>query len=73
MTEREVGSDATSIQCKATKVEGGYYLNGNKRWIGIATHSDLIVTFAKDDSIGKIKGFLVETKNSPGLWVAKIE
>lgn len=49
LTEKEIGSDATALECTATRVGGGYLLNGNKRWIGIAPHSDLIVTFAKDD------------------------
>jgi len=34
LTEAEYGSDASSLKTTAKKVEGGYVLNGNKRWIG---------------------------------------
>lgn len=36
LTEKKVGSDASAIITTATKVNGGYLLNGNKRWIGLA-------------------------------------
>jgi len=73
LTEKDFGSDATSLECSATKVEGGYKINGNKRWIGIATHSDAIITFAREKESKEIMGFIVNTKSSPGLRVTKIE
>jgi acyl-CoA oxidase len=36
LTEPDFGSDASSLQTTAKKVEGGYLLNGTKRWIGNA-------------------------------------
>jgi alkylation response protein AidB-like acyl-CoA dehydrogenase len=37
LTEPDYGSDATSLKTNAKKVEGGYLLNGFKRWIGNST------------------------------------
>ena len=45
----------------AKKVEGGYILNGRKRWPGNGTIADLTVVWAKNVSDGnKIQGFVVE-------------
>jgi alkylation response protein AidB-like acyl-CoA dehydrogenase len=46
LTEPNYGSDATSLKTTATKVEGGYLMNGTKRWIGNATFADYIVIWA---------------------------
>lgn len=43
LTEPLNGSDASSLTTTAVKVEGGYKLNGHKRWIGNATFADVIV------------------------------
>ena len=48
LTEKEFGSDATSLQTSAKKVEGGYILNGNKRWIGNATFAHYIIIWARN-------------------------
>jgi len=48
LTEPLNGSDATGLQTTAKKVEGGYVLNGQKRWIGNATFADYIVVWAKN-------------------------
>jgi alkylation response protein AidB-like acyl-CoA dehydrogenase len=73
LTEPDFGSDATSLQTSAKKVEGGYLINGCKRWIGNATFADYIIIWAKNvDDGNKIQGFLVE-KGSKGLVTKKIE
>lgn len=73
LTEAEFGSDATSLKTSAKRVEGGYVLNGNKRWIGNATFADYIIVWARNDEEGgKIQGFVVE-KGSKGLTTKKIE
>lgn len=46
LTEREFGSDATGLQTTARPVEGGYIINGNKRWIGNVTIGDYMITWA---------------------------
>jgi acyl-CoA oxidase len=51
LTEPLNGSDATGLQTTATKVEGGWRLNGQKRWIGNATFGDVIV-WAKNANDG---------------------
>ena len=48
LTEPDNGSDATGLQTTATKVEGGYLLNGQKKWIGNATFADYVCVWAKN-------------------------
>jgi len=45
-TEPEAGSDAAAITTTATRVDGGYVLNGHKKFIGNAPVVDLCVVFA---------------------------
>ena len=57
----------------ATKTEGGYLINGQKRWIGNATFADYICCWSKNTSDNnKVQGFLVE-KGSQGLTTTKME
>lgn len=73
LTEPDTGSDASSIQSTARKVEGGYHLNGRKRWIGNATFADYIACWARNESDGgKVQCFLLR-KGTPGLTTGKIE
>jgi acyl-CoA oxidase len=73
LTEPLYGSDATSLTTTATKVDGGFLLNGEKRWIGNATFADYIIVWARNPSAGgNIQGFVV-TKGSKGLKTSKIE
>ena len=37
MTEPDYGSDASGLKTTATKVDGGYLLTGEERWIGNAS------------------------------------
>ena len=48
LTEPDHGSNASGIESTATKVDGGYLLNGKKRWIGNATFSDYIIVWARN-------------------------
>jgi acyl-CoA oxidase len=73
LTEPDYGSDATSLKTHATKVEGGYLINGQKRWIGNATFADYIIIWAKNPAENNnIQAFVV-TKGSKGLKTSKIE
>ena len=47
-------------------------LNGQKKWIGNATFSDLTIIWARDEADGQVKGFVVE-KGTPGFEASKIE
>lgn len=73
LTEPEHGSDiAGGLEMTATPTEdGGWVLNGEKRWIGAGTFADFIITWAKDTSDGQIKGFLVRS-DSEGFSTEKI-
>ena len=73
LTEPDYGSDATSLKTSAKKTEGGYIINGAKRWIGNATWCDYIIVWARnEEEQGKIQAFVVE-KGSKGLTTKKIE
>lgn len=71
-TEPEAGSDVFSLKTRAEKKDGGYVLNGTKRFITFAPVADVIMVFAvTDPSQGKwgISVFLVD-KETPGLRVS---
>ena len=65
LTEPEAGSDPGSLGTTAAKKDGGYVLDGEKKWIGNASFSDVAVIWARTEE-GRIVGFLVETDN-PGF------
>lgn len=72
MTEPDHGSDATGMTTNAKKVEGGFILNGRKRWPGNADIADYTIVWAKNVSDGnKIQGFIVE-KGMKGHSVSAI-
>lgn len=73
LTEPDYGSDASSLVTTATETEGGYVLNGKKRWIGNATFADFIIIWARNAAEdNKIQGFVVN-KGMKGLKTTKIE
>src|SRR5215211_1561166 len=65
LTEPAAGSDPGSLGTTAVEKDGGYVLDGEKKWIGNASFSDVAVIWARTEE-GKISGFLVETDN-PGF------
>jgi len=46
LTEAESGSDVFSLQTTATKVDGGYILNGKKRLVTLAPIANVTIVFA---------------------------
>jgi acyl-CoA dehydrogenase len=74
LTEPDVGSDAASLETSARKVDGGWVLNGVKRYITNAPHAGLITVFARTDPAKKgaagVSAFLVETPR-PGLALGR--
>ncbi len=54
------------------QVDGGWELNGKKRWIGNATFAEWIVIWARRADTGDVNAFLVQ-KGTPGLQTRKIE
>ncbi|XXG77189.1 hypothetical protein AAC387_Pa08g1386 [Persea americana] len=72
LTEPDYGSDASSLRTTATKVAGGWILEGQKRWIGNSTFADVLVVFARNTTTNQINGYIVK-KDAPGLKATKIE
>jgi len=72
LTEPAYGSDASSLNTTAVKVDGGWKLNGQKRWIGNSTFADVSIIFARNTRTNQINGFIVK-KGSPGYKATKIE
>ncbi|TDI62522.1 MAG: acyl-CoA dehydrogenase [Alphaproteobacteria bacterium] len=70
LTEPDHGSDPGGMTTNATRVDGGYVLNGAKAWISHAPIADLAIVWAKLDGI--IRGFIVE-RDSKGFSTPKIE
>lgn len=69
MTEPEAGSDISRLATRATKVDGGYLLDGTKSFVSNGPVADLYVTYATTDPDGGYFGstaFAVD-RDSPGL------
>ncbi|MDX1438856.1 MAG: acyl-CoA dehydrogenase [Rubricoccaceae bacterium] len=63
LTEPNHGSDPGSMETTATKVDGGWVLNGAKMWITNSPIADVGVVWAKSKGDGEdsvIRGFIVE-------------
>jgi hypothetical protein len=70
-SEPQAGSDAANMQLKATKVEGGWRLDGHKIWTTSAHFADWYWVGARTDTSSKHKGitlFLVDMKH-PNLTI----
>jgi len=74
LTEHNHGSDSILLETYAKPCEGGFILNGSKRWIGNGTFADYIVVWARNmaDKKKSIQGFVVE-KGMKGFSSSKIE
>lgn len=64
LTEPSNGSDAAALQTTAKKVEGGWELNGAKRWIGNATFADYTVIWARSSETNQVSVIVAVCK----LW-----
>ena len=73
LTEPEVGSGASGGLMTTARREGDtWVLNGQKKWIGNATFSDVTVIWARNVEDNQVKGFLVE-KDTPGFRPEKMK
>jgi glutaryl-CoA dehydrogenase len=70
LTEPDFGSNPGGMLTRATKVAGGYVLNGAKMWITNGTLADVAVVWAKLD--GVVHGFLVE-KGTKGFTAPEMK
>ena len=64
LTEPDTGSDAANQRTQATRVDGGWRINGAKMWISMGNHAKVALVFAQTDREKKHRGlacFLVDT------------
>ena len=71
LTEPTHGSDSVSLETSARKVEGGYALSGEKKWIGNGSIGGVSIVWARDEE-GKVRGFIVH-QEAEGYQAANIE
>jgi glutaryl-CoA dehydrogenase len=72
LTEPEVGSGVAGGLTTTAKRQGNkWILNGQKKWIGNSTFSDITVIWARDIDDNQVKGFLVK-KGAKGFSVEKM-
>ncbi|MEL6326292.1 MAG: acyl-CoA dehydrogenase family protein [Cyanobacteria bacterium J06626_23] len=75
LSEPNSGSDVYSLKTQADKCEGGYRLNGRKKFVTCAPICDLALVFATlDPSLGKwgVTAFLVE-RTTPGFSTGPVK
>ncbi|MFD2825190.1 acyl-CoA dehydrogenase family protein [Leeuwenhoekiella polynyae] len=73
LTEPDVGSGAAGGLGTTCRKEGEeWVLNGEKKWIGNATFSDITIIWARDEESGRVKGFIVRKEN-PGFKAEKMK
>jgi len=78
MSEPDVGSDLASVRTRATKVQGGYLVNGTKVWTSFAHLSHYMILFCRtgqvtaEDRHGGVSQFLVDLHNTPGVAIRPI-
>lgn len=72
LTEPSNGSDASALTTTARRVNGGWVLNGRKRWIGNGTFADVAIIWARNEETKQVNAFIVR-KGNPGYRATKIE
>ncbi|WP_330256011.1 acyl-CoA dehydrogenase family protein [Nocardia sp. NBC_00565] len=74
MSEPDSGSDLASIKTRASRVDGGWLLNGTKVWTSYAGGADYILTLVRtsDDRHHGLTQFIVDTKTE-GMTISPIE
>lgn len=76
MSEPDAGSDLASVRTRATKVSGGWRINGQKVWTTFAHKSQLMIALVRtsegtDSRHVGLSQFLIELDN-PGICVKPI-
>lgn len=77
MSEDAAGSDLAAAQARASRVDGGWVLNGKKVWTSGAHHAHQVVVFARSSALDPVKrhaGFsqFIVQMASPGVSVSPI-
>lgn len=71
LTEPTHGSDSVSLETSATRTDGGFLLNGEKKWIGNGSIGGVTVVWARAGD-GQVHGYLVP-QDSAGYKATTIE
>lgn len=73
LTEPGHGSDiAGGMATRARRDGDGWVIDGAKRWIGGADTADVLAVFARDDTDGEVRAFLVP-RDAAGVTLTRIE
>src|SRR6201995_2708022 len=67
LSEPEAGSDAAAMRTKAVRTDGGYVLNGVKRWItnaGVSKYYTVMAVTDPDKGANGITAFVVEDRDA---------
>jgi acyl-CoA dehydrogenase len=67
VTEPNAGSETWKLRTKATKIDGGYRIDGNKIWTSRVEHSDRMVLLARTTPVEEV------TKKVDGLSVFLVD
>lgn len=71
LTEPDAGSDPAGMKTRAKKVDGGWRVSGSKTWISNSPIADIAIVWAKCDTDGKLRGFILE-RGMDGFETPKI-
>ncbi len=75
-SEPGAGSDLASLATRATKVDGGWRINGHKIWTSLAQYADLGALLARTDpeaSKHRGIGYFILDMRSPGIEIQPIK
>jgi len=76
MSEPESGSDLAAVRTTATKIEGGWVIDGSKIWTSHAHHAHYLIALTRtgdagEDRHGGLTQFIVDLAN-PGVTIRPI-
>jgi glutaryl-CoA dehydrogenase len=71
LTEPTHGSDSVGLETTATRTDGGFLLNGEKKWIGNGSVGGVTVVWARAED-GQVHGYLVP-QDAAGYKATTIE
>ena len=77
MSEPDSGSDLASVRTRATRVDGGYLVNGTKVWTSNAHLSDYLIALFRTEVVPEKKHqgltqFLVDLRTTRGITIRPI-
>jgi glutaryl-CoA dehydrogenase len=63
LTEPDAGSDPGSMRTRCRRVGGDWVVTGVKRWITSGSTAHVAIVWARDESDGTVRGFVVDTSS----------